>query len=361
MPEYEKLQDIPYIGKKREKILNESDINSVEDFREANFYDIANLPTFGYVPAYKTKSEVEEVVIDYSDMEEVKKDRMNGPLKVGDARIEPWEEIDKLQPEEFEKENSTIWSFEERGNWATHDPSFRGNWSPKVARNLILHYSEKGDTVLDPMVGGGTTLIECLLTGRNGIGVDINRGSAMVTKNRINLPDEYLEKLPDTTQKVYIGDSRNLNLIEDESVDLIATHPPYANIISYGKNATEGDLSAIPDYEIYAEEMGKSASEFYRVLEPGKICAVLIGDTHNRCHYVPIAFKVMKQFSKEGFILKEDIIKAQWNCESTPMWKNNSENKFLLTMHEHLFVFRKPERNEDTTQYKNSSHSFLDG
>lgn len=209
------------------------------------------------------------------------------------------------------------------------------------------------------MVGGGTTLIECLLTGRNGIGIDVNLRFARLTKNRINFPAEHLKQLPNTTQKVYTGDCRNLNKINGESVDSIATHPPYANIIKYGKEALEGDLSAIPSYDIFANEIRKAAKEFFRVLKPGKYCGILIGDTHKRCHYVPIAFKVMNQFLKEGFILKEDVIKAQWNCDSTPMWKNQ-DNDFLLTMHEHLFIFRKPNKDEDINIYKNSSNSFVE-
>ena len=61
---------------------------------------------------------------------------------------------------DFKKEISSVWSFPERGNWATHNPNYRGNFAPQLARNVILRYSKGGDIVLDPMVGGGTTLIE---------------------------------------------------------------------------------------------------------------------------------------------------------------------------------------------------------
>lgn len=355
---HKKLTDLTGIGNKSLADLNDIGIQTIDDLKKADFYEIAY--TLGFVRAYNAKNQLDDVVIKYRTMKEVKSDDMKGPLVVGNKKIQPRKEIKKLQPEDFELEISTTWSFEERGDWATHDPSFRGNWSPKVARNLILRYSEEGDTVLDPMIGGGTTLIECLLTGRNGIGIDVNIRSARLTKNRTNLPKKYMKQLPKSVQKVYTGDCRNLNKIEDESVDLIATHPPYADIIKYGKEAMEGDLSSIPSYDIFAEEMRKAAKEFYRVLKPGKYCGILIGDTHKRCHYVPIAYKVMQQFLKEGFMLKEDIIKAQWNCDSTPMWKN-SENKFLLTMHEHLFVFRKPSEQENLRDYKNSMSSFIEG
>ena len=40
--------------------------------------------------------------------------------------------------------------------------------------------------------------------------------------------------------------------------------------------------------------------------------------------------------------LKEDIIKYQWNCTTTPYWTQKSKDyNFLLIMHEHLFIFEK--------------------
>jgi hypothetical protein len=51
----------------------------------------------------------------------------------------------------------------------------------------------------------------------------------------------------------------------------------------------------------------------------------------------------MQKFLDSGFLLKEDIIKAQHNCKATGFWVTKSkEANFLLIMHEHLFVFQKP-------------------
>ncbi len=63
-------------------------------------------------------------------------------------------------PEDYRIEDSTVWSFPNRGNWATHKSNYRGNWSPYIPRNLILKYTKEGDWVLDQMMGSGTTLIE---------------------------------------------------------------------------------------------------------------------------------------------------------------------------------------------------------
>ena len=69
------------------------------------------------------------------------------------------------------EETTTVWSFPERGSWATHKPTYRGNWAPQIPRNLILKYTKEGDLVLDPMVGAGTTLIEARLLNRAAISI----------------------------------------------------------------------------------------------------------------------------------------------------------------------------------------------
>lgn len=264
--------------------------------------------------------------------------------------------IKQLQPIDFEPQTTTVWSFPSRGNWATHylNARYRGNWAPEVARNLILKYTQAGDTVMDQMIGSGTTAIECKLLGRNCIAVDINPDAIMVTMDRLNFSYNTLDQnFPKVTIKTYVGDARNLNLIEDESIDLIATHPPYASIIPYSNNRVEGDLSSLRKVSDFVKEMKKIAEESFRALKPGKHCAILIGDTRKHRHYIPVAFRVMQSFLEVGFILKEDIIKLQWRMKSTrERWGGKYD--FYKIAHEHLFVFRKPEKDEKISKFKES-------
>lgn len=244
--------------------------------------------------------------------------------------------IYKWEPDNFELEMTTHWSFPNRGNWATHDAKWRGNWSPYIPRNILLRYSQEGDLVLDQFAGGGTTLVEAKLLNRNIIGIDVNDVAITRCKDKVNFMHE------GANGKVYIhkGDARNLDFISDGSIDLICTHPPYANIIKYSEDI-ESDLShyKIPDF---LEEMKKVAAESYRVLKNNKFCAILMGDTRQKGHMIPLSFEVMRIFENSGFRLKELIIKEQHNCRATGYWKTNSiKYNFLLIAHEYLFVFRK--------------------
>lgn len=88
--------------------------------------------------------------------------------------------------------------------------------------------------------------------------------------------------------------------------------------------------------------MNTVAQESYRVLKKDKFCAILMGDTRQRGHMIPMSFEVMRVFEKAGFRLKELIIKEQHNCSATGYWKTKSVKfNFLLIAHEYLFVFRK--------------------
>jgi len=250
----------------------------------------------------------------------------------------------------FEKEITTVWSFPKRGNWASHNPKYRGNFAPQIARNIILKYSKESDIVLDPMVGGGTTLIEAKLLNRKGIGFDVNPEAVKTTTNLIGFPGNYKYE-----PEIQVGDVRNLDCIEDESIDLILTHPPYLNIIKYSNGEVEGDLSNISGVKTFCEEFEKGIKEFYRVLKEDRYCAILIGDTRKSRHYVPLSNYVMERFLNQGFALKEDIIKVQHNCGSTPYWRKQVEKyNFHLIMHEHLFVFRKPKKDEDLSRIRYS-------
>ena len=203
--------------------------------------------------------------------------------------------ITKWAPEDFELEMTTHWSFPKRGDWATHDAKWRGNWSPYIPRNILLRYSQENALVLDQFAGGGTTLVEAKLLNRNIIGVDVNDVALERCKEKIDFEHD------GSNGKVYLhkGDARNLDFISDESVDLICTHPPYADIIKYSEDIIE-DLSQLKVKD-FLEEMKKVADESYRVLKKDKFCAILMGDTRQKGHIIPMSFEVMKIFEKVGF------------------------------------------------------------
>lgn len=240
----------------------------------------------------------------------------------------------KWEPDNFQLEKSSVWSFPTRGSWATHDSKYRGNCSPYVVRNLILRYTKETDWILDQFVGGGTSLIEAKLLGRNIIGTDVNPDALARCREKTDF--EY----GNAKVKIKEADARSLGFIEDEGVDFICTHPPYADIIKYSNNI-ENDISHLK-YDDFLKAMVQVANESYRVLKSDKYCAFVVGDIRQKGSVRPLGFDTMKVFENAGFKLKEVVIKQQHNCKMTAKWEKISvERNFFLLAHEYVFVLKK--------------------
>ena len=236
----------------------------------------------------------------------------------------------------FKLETTSVWSFPDRGNWYTHYGDYPGNWSPYVPRNLILKYSLEKEWILDQFMGSGTTLIEAKLLNRNIIGTDINPKAYAITKSRLNFAY-------DSTSHIHIriNDAQDLSFIKDNSISLICTHPPYANIIKYSADI-KNDLSLM-SYDSYFRAMAKVAKEAYRILKNGRICAIMVADIRKNWKFIPLGHYVINEFLKVGFILKDIIIKEQHNCKSLIKWSQR-EHECYLIKHEYIFIFQKESR-----------------
>lgn len=235
----------------------------------------------------------------------------------------------------YSLQKTSVWSFPNRGSWATHKGDYRGNWSPHIPRNLILKYTNENDLVLDCFVGSGTTMIECKELNRNGIGIDINPTAISITKQRISYQSNN-----NSTQEIYLGNAKKMDFVSDNSINFICTHPPYADIIRYS-NSIVDDIS-LHNYNDFLLEMHRVAEECYRVLKPNHYCSFMIGDIRKNGNVIPLGFKLMEVFCKSKFVLKEIIIKEQHNCKCTSYWlDNDSMKRMYLLAHEYVFVMKK--------------------
>ena len=135
------------------------------------------------------------------------------------------------------------------------------------------------------------------------------------------------------------GNAKQLSFIKENSIDLICTHPPYANIIQYSRNIQE-DLSHLT-YEKFFQALYDVAVESFRVLKPGRICAFMITDIRRKGYVLPLGMNTMQKFVEASFLLKEIIIKEQHNCRSSDYW-NGRNRTFLLLAHEYIYVMEKP-------------------
>ena len=124
-----------------------------------------------------------------------------------------------------------------------------------------------------------------------------------------------------TQTDVYLGDARNLHFVDDSSVDLIISHPPYLGAILYHniyqlesdllgfdyKEIKEIDIST-HSLEKYLRDMKQVFDEMYRVLKSKKYACVVIGDTRRNGDIIPTFSHFINYGTEIGFRLRDIFI-----------------------------------------------------
>jgi DNA modification methylase len=116
-----------------------------------------------------------------------------------------------------------------------------------LAKRVIELFTHRGELVLDPFNGIGTTLLAAKDLGRNAVGFDISEKFCRTSKQRL----AQSELADDTDQLVVCDDARNISdYLEKESVKLTFTSPPYANLLNRRRlnKSRRGDLRQNKQY-----------------------------------------------------------------------------------------------------------------
>jgi len=81
-----------------------------------------------------------------------------------------------------------FWTSKQRAASSLHEVSYRACFKPQLPRFFIERLTWPGDTVYDPFMGRGTTLVEAGLMGRRAAGCDVNPLSAALVLPRLRPP-----------------------------------------------------------------------------------------------------------------------------------------------------------------------------
>ena len=219
-----------------------------------------------------------------------------------------------------------------------------GQKPPDLCADLIKIFTKKGDTVLDPFMGVGGTLLGASLVNRSAIGIDITERWIEIYKEVTKL-----EKL--TEQKCILGDAlKKLDNIQDESIDFVLTDVPYWNIDTLKKTRNKKiKQSKLSDFDNDNKEQPKEEwlKQMYNILykasrklKTGKYMAVFIGDMYRDKEYHFLSAELaMKINQAEDLKMKSNII---WVDNSKSLHVFGYPRAYVPSMiHQNILVFRK--------------------
>jgi len=272
--------------------------------------------------------------------------------------------INCLTPKDWLKSQIALWEF----NYESRDvrdrdihPAVFPLALPKKCIELFTH---KGELILDPFVGSGTTLLAAQDLERNAIGFDLNKKYVDFSNKRLSQ-----KKLNDKTKQIAINDD-SINIpeyLEEESVSLCVTSPPYANMLNRPRlnKSLRGDLRKNKHYgkvqqysnnprdlgTMEAREYARNLGEIYKnilpLLKPKAHCVINVTDLWWENKRLLIHMYVIEEMQKAGYELRNIIIWDRRNLVNKAGifgWPSNYIT--LGTTFEYILDFWRPPRQE---------------
>jgi DNA modification methylase len=225
----------------------------------------------------------------------------------------------------------------------------------ELCKRLIEIYTRKGDIVLDPFMGSGSTIVAARGLGRRGIGLDVNPEFVKLAKRRLSQQELPRESVPEP--EIHCRDAAELpDVVDPESVDLVVTSPPYWNIHQRRRTADykesrpysqlESDLGNIEDYQQFMSSLKVIFSRVHDALKVGKRCIVVVMDIRVGSSFIPFHMDVVQKLREVGFVL-EDIVIWDRRKEYSNLRPLGFPYVFVVNkVHEYILIFRRDEESE---------------
>ncbi|WP_369713021.1 DNA methyltransferase [Leptotrichia sp. HSP-342] len=195
--------------------------------------------------------------------------------------------------------------------------------------SLILFFTKKGMSVLDPFGGVGSTAKACALNERVCTSIELQEKWNSLSKKRLEIEVGERTSLKHTFVN---GDSRiELKKMLDSSFDFIVTSPPYwsilnkkadhkvkkerlANNLATNYSEDKDDLANIDDYNDFLEELVENVFlECGRVLKVKKYMCLVVSDFRNKSEFISFHSDLIQRLNNrklsDGGILKLQGVK----------------------------------------------------
>ncbi len=250
-------------------------------------------------------------------------------------------------------------------SWFIHNPPPRkkdvlqhpAKFPETLAQEFIEFFTKKGQTVLDPMVGTGSTLVACLRAKRSGIGIELNPKYAAIAKQIVAAEARLLDKR--TAKKIHVevieGDAAQVIRRVHGPIDYVITSPPYWDMLrargaetQKKRRTTPGldvfysddprDLGNVTDYDEFVERLAQIYEALSPALKDKAYLTIIVKNVKKGGKIYPLAWDLAKKLGKT-YTLKDERIWMQDNQRLAPYGLGNAW--VSNTFHHYCLQFRK--------------------
>lgn len=239
-----------------------------------------------------------------------------------------------------------------------------------LAKHMIRIYTSRGDTVLDPFLGVGTTLDAAQMLGRNGGGFEINPEYVRLSKDG---PDDMDRSEDDASAQVRVNiyEDSCLNMrryLNPESINLTLTSPPYSNLLNnvakefagsqYGKNIYRDSLRELAkpyssderdfgnmDWECYCRSIKTVMEDLHIVTHPGSYNVWVVRDYRDMPEHIPyvnLHGTIIESAQEAGWILTDITVWDQTRQRHLVKLGGLKTRRFYFNIgHSFILFFRK--------------------
>ncbi len=289
-------------------------------------------------------------------------ERERSAVRLGNERLCncPPNHINCMTAKEWIKSQLGVWQFYYEARDIRDKNAHPATYPISLAARCISLFSHEGELVLDPFVGSGTTLVAARDLNRNSVGFDLKQEYVDLCEQRLSDSAEQ----ESTTQLALRADARCIDeYLEPESVSLILTSPPYANLLNrrrlnksrrggerkndqYLKNEQYSqdplDLGTL-DLDDYQEAMAGIYGRLFPLLKERGHCVIDVPDMWLDNRRITIHTAVVEALRSVGYELRNTIIWDRTNIVNRVGifgWPSNYIT--MGTTFEYLLDFWKP-------------------
>ncbi|MFA3782994.1 DNA methyltransferase [Melioribacteraceae bacterium 4301-Me] len=250
-------------------------------------------------------------------------------------------------------------------SWFIHRPPRRkeeemlhpAKFPESLIEEFISFFTKKGEWVLDPFLGTGSTLLAAGNLGRNAVGIELKKNYYKTSLKRIK-KNNYSTKL-----LAINGDSRELKFLLEKNnlrnikFNYAITSPPYWNQLNRNSirqkerekkgletkySSSKKDISNIATYEDFIEVQSKIFDNVYDLMEVGGYLTIITNNVYTNGKLYPLAFDTAIALTKRGnksWVLKDEKIWLQDDKKLIALgiynaWVGNRHHQYCL-------IFRK--------------------